>query len=97
MLQVVIAREAVGNLGGLVRQLSLDHFENESRRMMPFSNDMSSCPAKRYMRQKSPQGLHKKVTFKKLCLLCSSFPDIKGGKMTRSSGPVTDKNGTGLK
>ena len=54
MLQVVIAREAVGNLGGLVRQLSLDHFENESRRMMPFSNDMSSCPAKRYMRQKSP-------------------------------------------
>ncbi|PWA97043.1 serine/threonine protein phosphatase, BSU1, Metallo-dependent phosphatase-like protein [Artemisia annua] len=61
MMQVVIAREAMGNLGGLVRQLSLDHFENESRRMMPFSNDMSSCPAKRYMRQKSPQGLHKKV------------------------------------
>ncbi|KAL8236254.1 hypothetical protein R6Q59_017335 [Mikania micrantha] len=55
---VVIAKEAIGNLGGLVRQLSLDHFENESRRMMPFQNDMS---AKRFMRQKSPQGLHKKV------------------------------------
>ncbi|KAJ0581855.1 putative protein-serine/threonine phosphatase [Helianthus annuus] len=55
---VVIAREAIGNLGGLVRQLSLDHFENESKRMMPFQNDMS---AKRFMRQKSPQGLHKKV------------------------------------
>ncbi|XP_076898664.1 serine/threonine-protein phosphatase BSL1-like [Bidens hawaiensis] len=57
---VVIAREAIGNLGGLVRQLSLDHFENESKRMMPFPNDMSSS-AKRFMRQKSPQGLHKKV------------------------------------
>lgn len=56
----MIAREAIGNLGGLVRQLSLDHFENESKRMMPFQNDMS-CPAKRFMRQKSPQGLHKKV------------------------------------
>ncbi|KAK9055802.1 hypothetical protein SSX86_026887 [Deinandra increscens subsp. villosa] len=57
---VVIAREAIGNLGGLVRQLSLDHFENESKRMMPFQNDMA-CSAKRFMRQKSPQGLHKKV------------------------------------
>ncbi|KAI7757818.1 hypothetical protein M8C21_027177 [Ambrosia artemisiifolia] len=55
---VVIAREAIGNLGGLVRQLSLDHFENESKRMMPSPNDMS---AKRFTRQKSPQGLHKKV------------------------------------
>ncbi|XP_024968735.1 serine/threonine-protein phosphatase BSL1-like [Cynara cardunculus var. scolymus] len=57
---VVIAREAIGNMGGLVRQLSLDHFENESRRMIPFHNDISN-PAKRFMRQKSPQGLHKKV------------------------------------
>ncbi|KVI12436.1 Kelch-type beta propeller [Cynara cardunculus var. scolymus] len=52
--------EAIGNMGGLVRQLSLDHFENESRRMIPFHNDISN-PAKRFMRQKSPQGLHKKV------------------------------------
>ncbi|XP_071701460.1 serine/threonine-protein phosphatase BSL1-like [Rutidosis leptorrhynchoides] len=58
---VVIAREAIGNLGGLVRQLSLDHFDYESKRMMPFPSDTSSCPAKRYIRQKSPQGLHKKV------------------------------------
>ncbi|KAI3783127.1 hypothetical protein L2E82_13190 [Cichorium intybus] len=58
---VVIAREAIGNLGGLVRQLSLDHFENESRRMMPFPHDISNPGAKRFMRQKSPQGLHKKV------------------------------------
>ncbi|KAI7730984.1 hypothetical protein M8C21_030836, partial [Ambrosia artemisiifolia] len=55
---VVVAKEAVGNLGGLVRQLSLDQFENESRRMVPLQNDMSSS-AKKFTRQKSPQGLHK--------------------------------------
>nr|XP_043608930.1 serine/threonine-protein phosphatase BSL1-like isoform X2 [Erigeron canadensis] len=57
---VVVANETVGNLGGLVRQLSLDQFENESRRMLPSQNDMSS-PTKKFTRQKSPQGLHKKV------------------------------------
>ncbi|THG22565.1 hypothetical protein TEA_028645 [Camellia sinensis var. sinensis] len=31
---VVIAKEAAGNLGLMVRQLSLDQFENESRRMI---------------------------------------------------------------
>ncbi|XP_023738466.1 serine/threonine-protein phosphatase BSL1 isoform X2 [Lactuca sativa] len=57
---VVVAKEAVGNLGGLVRQLSLDQFENESRRMIPLQNDMSYS-AKKFTRQKSPQGLHKKI------------------------------------
>ncbi|XP_022155618.1 serine/threonine-protein phosphatase BSL1-like isoform X2 [Momordica charantia] len=56
---VVVAKEAMGNLGGMVRQLSLDQFENESRRMIP-SNDLS-YPTKKFTRQKSPQGLHKKV------------------------------------
>ncbi|KAI7751569.1 hypothetical protein M8C21_021453, partial [Ambrosia artemisiifolia] len=55
---VVVAKEAVGNLGGLVRQLSLDQFENESRRMIPLQNDMSYS-AKKFTRQKSPEGLHK--------------------------------------
>ncbi|KAH7517153.1 hypothetical protein FEM48_Zijuj09G0032100 [Ziziphus jujuba var. spinosa] len=32
---VVVAKETMGNLGGMVRQLSLDQFENESRRMIP--------------------------------------------------------------
>lgn len=59
-LQVVVAKEAIGNLGGMVRQLSLDQFENESRRMIP-SNDLS-YPTKKFTRQKSPQGLHKKVS-----------------------------------
>ncbi|KAL9228111.1 hypothetical protein vseg_003725 [Gypsophila vaccaria] len=57
---VVVAKEAVGNLGGMVRQLSLDQFENESRRMIPVSVDHSN-PNKKFIRQKSPQGLHKKV------------------------------------
>ncbi|XP_057487382.1 LOW QUALITY PROTEIN: serine/threonine-protein phosphatase BSL1-like [Actinidia eriantha] len=57
---VVIAKEAVGNLGLMVRQLSLDHFENESRRMVPLHND-PSYPARKITRQKSPQGLHKKI------------------------------------
>ncbi|KAG6785139.1 hypothetical protein POTOM_010864 [Populus tomentosa] len=57
---VVVAKEAVGNLGGLVRQLSLDQFENESRRMLPMNND-ASYPARKFTRKKSPQGLHKKV------------------------------------
>ncbi|GJY76305.1 retrotransposon protein, putative, ty1-copia subclass [Tanacetum coccineum] len=63
--------------------LSLDHFENKSRRMMPFTNDMSSCPAKRYMRQKSPQGLHKKIfineiTVLQLKALIKVFGDLHG-------------------
>ncbi|KAJ6404255.1 hypothetical protein OIU84_012439 [Salix udensis] len=57
---VVVAKEAVGNLGGMVRQLSLDQFENESRRMLPMNND-ASYPAKKFTRKKSPQGLHKKI------------------------------------
>ncbi|PWA74760.1 hypothetical protein CTI12_AA249160 [Artemisia annua] len=73
-------------LGGLVRQLSLDHFENESRRMMPFSNDMSSCPAKRYMSQKSPQGLHKKRHHFRSCACCVALFLIL--KMTGSSGSI---------
>ncbi|KAM0950662.1 putative protein-serine/threonine phosphatase [Dioscorea sansibarensis] len=58
---VVIAKEAVGNLGGLVRQLSLDHFENESRRMYPSSADQAYSNKRTLNRQKSPLGLHKKI------------------------------------
>ncbi|XP_047155946.1 serine/threonine-protein phosphatase BSL1 isoform X2 [Vigna umbellata] len=57
---VVVAKEAVGNLGGMVRQLSLDQFENESRRMIPINNDLPYS-TKKFTRQKSPQGLHKKI------------------------------------
>ncbi|GLU03448.1 hypothetical protein SLE2022_206490 [Rubroshorea leprosula] len=57
---VVVAKETVGNLGGMVRQLSLDQFENESRRMIPSNTDLS-YPTKKHTRQRSPQGLHKKI------------------------------------
>lgn len=60
ILQVVVAKETVGSLGGMVRQLSLEHFENESRRIVPMN--YSSQPTKKFTRQKSPQGLHKKVS-----------------------------------
>ncbi|KAJ8898656.1 hypothetical protein K2173_004690 [Erythroxylum novogranatense] len=57
---VVVAKETVGSLGGMVRQLSLDQFENESRRMLPVNNDTPNA-VKKFTRQKSPQGLHKKI------------------------------------
>lgn len=66
--QVVIAKEAGGNLGLMVRQLSLEHFENESRRMVPMHNDQS-YPAKKITRQRSPQGLHKKASISLLYAL----------------------------
>lgn len=68
VLQVVVAKETVGNLGGMVRQLSLDQFENESRRMLPSHNDLSN-PTKKFARQKSPQGLHKKASITGLCVV----------------------------
>ncbi|KAK1356075.1 Serine/threonine-protein phosphatase [Heracleum sosnowskyi] len=57
---VVVAKETVGRLGGMVRQLSLDQFENESRRMTPLHTDLFQ-PAKKFTRQKSSQGSHKKI------------------------------------
>lgn len=66
--QVVIAKEAGGNLGLMVRQLSLEHFENESRRMVPIHNDQS-YPTKKITRQRSPQGLHKKASISLLYAL----------------------------
>ncbi|KAK1380699.1 hypothetical protein POM88_027443 [Heracleum sosnowskyi] len=55
---VVVSKETVGSLGGMVRQLSVDQFEIESRRMVPLHD--ISYPTKKFTRQKSPQGLHKK-------------------------------------
>ncbi|KAG6426864.1 hypothetical protein SASPL_111099 [Salvia splendens] len=72
---VVVAKETVGNLGGMVRQLSLDQFENESRRMLPSHNDLSN-PTKKFARQKSPQGLHKKASSTGFNLLPSLYQSI---------------------
>ncbi|KZV54338.1 hypothetical protein F511_03593 [Dorcoceras hygrometricum] len=69
---VVVAKETVGSLGGMVRQLSLDQFENESRRMIPLHNDLSN-PTKKFSRQRSPQGLHKKASFIYMFFIISSL------------------------
>jgi len=58
---VVVAKEPVGSLGGLVRQLSLDQFENEGRRMSPWNLDQAHAAKRLLTRQKSPVALHKKV------------------------------------
>uniref|UniRef100_A0A0C9RKS9 Serine/threonine-protein phosphatase n=1 Tax=Wollemia nobilis TaxID=56998 RepID=A0A0C9RKS9_9CONI len=58
---VVVAKEPVGSLGSLVRQLSLDQFENEGRRMSPWNVDQAQGAKRLLNRQKSPIGLHKKV------------------------------------
>lgn len=71
IVQVVVAKETVGSLGGMVRQLSLDQFENESRRMVPLHNDLSQ--PKRPTKPKSPQGLHKKVSNVLVCFVLSFF------------------------
>ncbi|THU56988.1 hypothetical protein C4D60_Mb11t23010 [Musa balbisiana] len=59
---VVVAKETVGSLGGLIRQLSLDQFENESRRVHPTNGEQTYSAKKFLNRQKSPQGLHKKAS-----------------------------------
>ena len=60
ILQVVVAKEAVGSLGGMVRQLGLDQLENESRRMAPLNTDLSQ-PTRNFTREESSRGLYKKV------------------------------------
>eukprot|EP00249_Psilotum_nudum_P023104 c28750_g1_i1 orf=412-3258(+) len=58
---VVVAQEAGGALGGLVRQLSLDQFENEGRRVSYGSADGSGAAKKLLDKQLSSRGLHKKI------------------------------------
>lgn len=58
---VVVAAEAGGALGGLVRQLSIDQFENEGRRVS-YGTPESASHARRLLdRQTSVSGLQKKV------------------------------------
>lgn len=56
-----MAAEAGGALGGLVRQLSIDQFENEGRRVS-YGTPESASHARRLLdRQTSVSGLQKKV------------------------------------
>lgn len=55
---IVISKETVRNRGGLVRQLSLDRFENERRGR---SDMMNYSYTPQFIRKKSTQDLVKKV------------------------------------
>lgn len=56
-----MAAESGGALGGLVRQLSIDHFENEGRRVSYGTPDNGSAARRLLDRQTSISGVQKKV------------------------------------
>ncbi|OAE19356.1 hypothetical protein AXG93_2451s1010 [Marchantia polymorpha subsp. ruderalis] len=58
---VVVAAESGGALGGLVRQLSIDQFENEGRRVSYGTPDSASAARKLLDRQMSISGVQKKI------------------------------------
>lgn len=59
---VVAADPGGGSVAGLVRQLSIDHFENEGRRIMPENGGPGTGIHRKLLdRQMSIQGVHKKV------------------------------------
>jgi hypothetical protein len=60
-LQVVVAAESGGALGGLVRQLSIDQFENEGRRVSYGTPDSTSQARRLLDRQMSISGVQKRV------------------------------------
>lgn len=61
MLQVVVAAETGGALGGMVRQLSIDQFENEGRRVSYGTPENATAARKLLDRQMSINSVPKKV------------------------------------
>ncbi|CAA3020877.1 Serine threonine- phosphatase BSL3 [Olea europaea subsp. europaea] len=60
-LQVVVAAETGGALGGMVRQLSIDQFENEGRRVSYGTPESTTAARKLLDRQMSINSVPKKV------------------------------------
>lgn len=60
-LQVVVAAETGGALGGMVRQLSIDQFENEGRRVGYGTPENATAARKLLDRQMSINSVPKKV------------------------------------
>ncbi|KAI4368683.1 hypothetical protein MLD38_017213 [Melastoma candidum] len=58
---VVVAAETGGALGGMVRQLSIDQFENEGRRVSYGTPESASAARKLFDRQMSINSVSKKV------------------------------------
>ncbi len=63
---MVVAAESGGASGGVVRQLSIDQFENEGRRVSYGTPDSTSQARRLLDRQMSISGVQKKVF-----ILCS--------------------------
>lgn len=60
-LKVVVAAETGGALGGMVRQLSIDQFENEGRRVSYGTPENATAARKLLDRQMSINSVPKKV------------------------------------
>ncbi|RWW83313.1 hypothetical protein BHE74_00008182 [Ensete ventricosum] len=60
-MQVVVAAETGGALGGMVRQLSIDQFENEGRRVSYGTPESATAARKLLDRQMSINSVSKKV------------------------------------
>lgn len=63
IMQVVVAAETGGALGGMVRQLSIDQFENEGRRVSYGTPESATAARKLLDRQMSINSVPKKVDF----------------------------------
>lgn len=60
---MVVAAETGGALGGMVRQLSIDQFENEGRRVSYGTPESATAARKLLDRQMSINSVPKKVFF----------------------------------
>lgn len=60
---MVVAAETGGALGGMVRQLSIDQFENEGRRVSYGTPENATAARKLLDRQMSINSVPKKVRF----------------------------------
>lgn len=58
---MVVAAETNGNLGGMVRQLSIDQFENEAKRVSYGTMENATAARKLFDRQMSVHSVPKKV------------------------------------
>lgn len=60
---MVVAAETSGALGGMVRQLSIDQFENEGRRVSHGTPESATAARRLLDRQMSINSVSKKVNF----------------------------------
>jgi Neuraminidase (sialidase) len=61
-VQVVVAAESGGALGGLVRQLNIDQFENEGRRVSYGTPESANAARKLLDREMSVNNVSRKVS-----------------------------------